>query len=110
MTWVRQNGKTRENDPLPCWNGIETQVLQPGASVQISTPVPRNDRPFSLGFEFRREGPGDEWITVWAVVRRQVKSLGLTCDDPPVRPGTILAETCLVYPPRYPVAFNDQNK
>lgn len=70
MTWVRQNGKIEDGLKLSCWNGTDTQVLQPKGEALFPVQVPRNRKPFQAGFDFRFDGRG-AWETAWVNVPRQ---------------------------------------
>jgi len=70
MTWVRQDGEIEDGLKLGCWNGTNTQSLQPKEQVFFVVNVPRNGRRFQAGFDFRFDG-GDAWKTAWANVAKQ---------------------------------------
>lgn len=65
LAWIRQDGKVEDALELTCWNGVETQRLEPGESATFAIPVPPNKRPFQVGFDFRHDDR-DEWTTVWS--------------------------------------------
>lgn len=64
LVWIRQNGKIQDAFKLSCWRGVETQSLEPSQEAYFSVPVPKNGKPYRVGFDFRidiRTG----WKTVW---------------------------------------------
>ncbi|MGD9560689.1 MAG: hypothetical protein AB7F88_01335 [Pyrinomonadaceae bacterium] len=64
LVWIRQNGKIQDALDLPCWMGIETQSLEPTQEAYFSVPVPKNGKPYRVGFDFRIDTRAG-WKTVW---------------------------------------------
>ena len=64
QAWIRRNGNISDSVELSCWNGVETQTLEPTQSAYFTVPIPPKGRLFDVGFDFRiglRRG----WETVW---------------------------------------------
>lgn len=50
--WIKQNGKVKEATDFICHMGMEDQEIKPGESAFFEISVPRNKKPFDVGFEF----------------------------------------------------------
>lgn len=64
LVWIRQNGKIQDALELACRTGVETPSLEPTQEAYFSVPVPRNGKPYQVGFDFRT-GVRTGWKTVW---------------------------------------------
>lgn len=64
LVWIRQNGKIQDALKLSCWRGVETQSLEPTQEAYFSVPIPKNGKPYRMGFDFRVDIRGG-WKTVW---------------------------------------------
>ena len=78
--WIKQNKKLEPAIKLSCGNGLKRQELRPGEFATFTIPVPDNNKPFEVGFDFLiGEHPewskdGRELKTIWVKVNRQWKS------------------------------------